>query len=105
MTLRAPAGKEGQRRKQAVARLNRVRSAVTPMVTVPEGTKVSVHQVQPADASGQLRFLGLLNILSRVRRKNTPRRAFSYSWAPRRTPRSCLRGCARRVQSGCHQDR
>ena len=44
-TLRAPARKEEQRRKRAVARLNRVRSAVTPMVTVLVGTKVSVHQV------------------------------------------------------------
>ena len=44
-TLRAPARKEEQRRKRAVARLNRVRSAVTPMVAVLVGTKVSVHQV------------------------------------------------------------
>ena len=59
-TLRAPARKEEQRRKQAVARLNRVRRAVTPMVAVLVGTKVSVHKVWPAQASGQLRFLALI---------------------------------------------
>ena len=44
-TQRAPARKEEQRRQRAAVWLNRVRSAVTPLVMVLVGTKVSVHRV------------------------------------------------------------
>ena len=57
-TLRAPARKEKQRRKQAPAWLNRARSVITHKVTFPGSTKASVHKAYPAEESGQLRFLG-----------------------------------------------
>ena len=60
-TLRASARKEKQRRKQAPARLNRVRSVVTHMVTLHVSTKARVNQAYPAEESGQLRFLGLMS--------------------------------------------
>jgi len=44
-TLRAHAREEEQRGQRAVARLNRVRSAVTRKVRVAVGTKFSMHQV------------------------------------------------------------
>ena len=56
--LRAPARKEEQRRQRDAALLNRVCSGVTREVTAGVGRKVCVHAVCPADASGQLRFLG-----------------------------------------------
>ena len=59
-TLRAHAREKEQRRRRAAAQLTRARSAVTPMVKVIVGANVSVHQVWPAVASGQLRFLGLI---------------------------------------------
>jgi len=57
-TLRAPARKKKQRRKQAPARLHRVRSAVTLEVTLLVSTKAGVHKAYSAEESGQLRFLG-----------------------------------------------
>ena len=57
-TLRAHAREEEQRGQRDVARLTRVRSAVTQMGKVIVGTNVSVHNVWPAEASGRLRFLG-----------------------------------------------
>ena len=58
--LRAPARKEEQRRQRDAALLNRVRSGVTHEVVAGVGRKMRIHAVCPADASGQLRFLGLL---------------------------------------------
>ena len=57
-TLRANARKEEQRRQSAVARLNRVRSALTRMVTVAVVKKDNVHTRLLAELSGRLRFLG-----------------------------------------------
>jgi len=57
-TRRAPAREEEQRGQRAAARRNRVRSALTQMVTVVVGMDLSVHAVSPAEESGQLRFLG-----------------------------------------------
>ena len=57
-TLRAPERKEKQRRKQAPARLTRVRLAVTLEVTLPVRTNVRVRKAYPAEESGQLRFPG-----------------------------------------------
>jgi len=81
-TLRAPARKEKQRRKQAPARLNRVRSAVTLEVTLLVSTKARVHKAYPAEESGQLRFLGL-SALRYVR--GTLRRRQRW-WAARTKP-------------------
>ena len=57
-TLRAPGHKEQQCRKQAPARLNRVRSVVTLEVTLIVRTKARVHLVCLAEESGQLGFPG-----------------------------------------------
>ncbi len=55
-------------------RLNRVRSAVTQKVNAVVAPKISVHAALPADASGQLRFLGYKLHLwqDQRRRKNAP---------------------------------
>jgi len=60
--LRAPERKEKQRRKQAPARLNRVRSVVTMEVTLLVRTKAGVHKAYPAEEGGQLRFPGSTQI-------------------------------------------
>ena len=57
-TLRAHAREEEQRRQRAVARLNRVRSALTQMGAVIVVKKVNVLTRLLAEASGQLPFLG-----------------------------------------------
>ena len=57
-TLRAHAREEEQRGQRAAARLNRVRSAVTLEVKVVVSCGVNGHAVVPAEASGQLPFLG-----------------------------------------------
>ena len=59
---RAHAREEEQRGQRGVARRTRARSAVPQMVKVIVGTNASVHQVWPAQASGQLRFLGSMSI-------------------------------------------
>jgi len=56
--LRAPERKEKQRRRRAPAQINRVRNVVTIEVTLLVRTKAGVHQVYPAQESGQLRFPG-----------------------------------------------
>ena len=58
-TQQATACKEEKRPQTWLRRLNRVRSAVTQKVNAVVAQKVSVHAALPADASGQLRFLGL----------------------------------------------
>ncbi len=50
--------KAEQRPQAWPRRLNRVRSAVTQKVNVVVAQKVNVYAALPADASGQLRFLG-----------------------------------------------
>ena len=62
LTLRALARKEEQRRQRDAALLNRVRSGVTQAVKAGVGRKVCIHAMFAADASGQLRFLGLLAV-------------------------------------------
>jgi hypothetical protein len=57
-TLRAHAREEEQRSQRTESQFNRVRSAVTLEVTVDVGEFVSVDAVYPAQASGQLLFLG-----------------------------------------------
>ena len=58
-TRRAHARKAEQRRQRAAALLNRMRSAFTQKVMGLVCEIRSVHQVLPAEVSGQLRFLGL----------------------------------------------
>jgi hypothetical protein len=50
--------KAEQRRQRAAALLNRVRSAFTQKVMGLVCEILSVHQVLPAEVSGQLQFLG-----------------------------------------------
>ena len=57
-TLRAHAREEEQRRQRAVARLDRVRSALSQPVNVIVGTNLDIHAAEPAEGSGQLRNLG-----------------------------------------------
>ena len=57
-TRRARARKAEQRRQRAAALPNRVRSAFTQKVMRFVCEILSVHQVLPAEVSGQLRFLG-----------------------------------------------
>ena len=57
-TRRARARKAEQRRQRAAVLPNRVRSAFTQKVTGFVCEILSVHQVLPAEVSGQLRFLG-----------------------------------------------
>jgi hypothetical protein len=57
-TRRALAREEAQRGQRAPARINRVRSALTHVVTVVVALKRRIHAVWPAVESGQLRFLG-----------------------------------------------
>ena len=57
-TQQAAACKAEQHPQAWPQRLNRVRSAVTQEVSAVVAQKVSVHAALPADASGQLRFLG-----------------------------------------------
>ena len=57
-TLRARARKEEQRRQRATAWLARVCSALTHEVMNIVGGNVCIHAVNPAESSGQLRFLG-----------------------------------------------
>ena len=57
-TLRAHAREAEQRGQRAVARLNRVRSALTQEVRVVMATNLSVHAASPVEGSGQLPFLG-----------------------------------------------
>jgi hypothetical protein len=52
------ARKEKQRGQRVPARLTRVRSVVTLVVTVVVSEKINVHAVLPAVGSGQLLFLG-----------------------------------------------
>ena len=66
-TLRAPAREAEQRSQRAVARLNRVRSALTQEVRVVMGTNLSVHAASPVEESGQLPFLGSCGFLQRER--------------------------------------
>ena len=58
-TRRARARKAEQRRQRTAALPNRVRSAFTQKVMGFVCEILSVHQVLPAEVSGQLRFLGL----------------------------------------------
>ena len=51
-------GKAEQRSQRAVARFNRVRSALTQEMRVAMGTNLSVHAASPAEERGQLPFLG-----------------------------------------------
>ncbi len=62
-TRRAYARKAEQRRQRAAALLNRVRSAFTQKVMGFVCKILSVHQVLPAEVSGQLRFLGSLSLV------------------------------------------
>ena len=57
-TRRARARKAEQRRQRAAVLPNRVRSAFTQKVMGFVCEILSVHQVLPAEVSGQLRFLG-----------------------------------------------
>ena len=57
-TLRAHAREEEQRRQRAAAWLNRVRSAITQMVTVDSVKNVNIHTQLLAEISGQLPNLG-----------------------------------------------
>ena len=57
-TQQATTCKAEQRPQTWLRRLNRVRSAVTQKVNAVVAQKVSVHAALPADAGGQLRFLG-----------------------------------------------
>ena len=59
-TRRARARKAEQRRQRTAALPNRVRSAFTQKVMGFVCEILSVHQVLPAEVSGQLRFLGLM---------------------------------------------
>jgi hypothetical protein len=57
-TQRATARKEKQQCQRAVARRNRVRSALTQMVNWVEATHVSGHRILLVKVSGQLPNLG-----------------------------------------------
>jgi hypothetical protein len=57
-TRRARARKAEQSRQRAAVRPNRVRSAFTQKVMGSVSEILSVHQMLPAEVSGQLRFLG-----------------------------------------------
>jgi hypothetical protein len=57
-TLRPHGREEEQRGQRAVARLNRVRSALTQPMKVVVRKDVNIHAVHPAVTSSQLPFLG-----------------------------------------------
>jgi hypothetical protein len=59
-TQRALARKAEQRRQTRPQRCNRVRSVFTQKVNAIEAEKFSVHAGLQRNASGQLRFLGLM---------------------------------------------